>query len=191
MKKIIGLSTLALAGVLAFTGCSISEEQGKAWAEENGYVKVDKNAYIGEYKFEYMEVVLDDAENGENTKGIYTTTTCANASTMLVDGAGTACVDASKMELKITENQILVTKDENNFWSFDGDGYLYKIDEKNRILIGCNEEGIPVLENPFAYAINEDIVHIENDRLYIGHSISVISSGKQENFKLTFSYVKK
>ena len=38
-NKILGLGTLAMAGVLAFTGCSVSDEDGKAWAEENGYVK--------------------------------------------------------------------------------------------------------------------------------------------------------
>lgn len=41
--KVLGLGTLALASVLAFTGCgcSVSEEKGKAWAEENGYVKAE------------------------------------------------------------------------------------------------------------------------------------------------------
>ena len=39
-NKVVGLGTLALAGVLAFTGCGgIKDEEGKAWAEENGYVK--------------------------------------------------------------------------------------------------------------------------------------------------------
>ena len=41
MKKILSLGTLALAGVLAFAGCSIKDEDGKAWAEENGYVKYE------------------------------------------------------------------------------------------------------------------------------------------------------
>jgi len=42
MKKILGLSTLALASVLAFTGCNkISLEEGNKWAEENGYIKED------------------------------------------------------------------------------------------------------------------------------------------------------
>lgn len=45
MKKILGLSTLALAGVLAFTGCScgkdggMTEEEALKYAEEQGYVK--------------------------------------------------------------------------------------------------------------------------------------------------------
>ena len=39
-RKVLGLGTLALAGVLAFTACGgVKDEDGKAWAEENGYVK--------------------------------------------------------------------------------------------------------------------------------------------------------
>lgn len=42
MKKIMGLSTLALAGVLAVTGCSkgMTEAEALKYAEEQGYVKV-------------------------------------------------------------------------------------------------------------------------------------------------------
>lgn len=39
MKKILGLSTLALAGVLAFTGCSCGKDDGKAETYTGAYVE--------------------------------------------------------------------------------------------------------------------------------------------------------
>ena len=44
MKKVLGLGTLALAGVLAVTGCSkgMTEEEALKYAQEQGYVKADK-----------------------------------------------------------------------------------------------------------------------------------------------------
>lgn len=38
MKKILGLSTLALAGVLAFTGCSCGKDEGNAETYTGAYV---------------------------------------------------------------------------------------------------------------------------------------------------------
>lgn len=48
MKKIMGLSTLALAGVLAVTGCSkgMTEEEALKYAQEQGYVKVTAPAAL-------------------------------------------------------------------------------------------------------------------------------------------------
>ena len=44
MKKVLGLGTLALAGVLAVTGCSkgMTEEEALKYAQDQGYVKADK-----------------------------------------------------------------------------------------------------------------------------------------------------
>ena len=38
MKKILGLSTLALAGVLAFTGCSCGKDGGMTEEEAKGLI---------------------------------------------------------------------------------------------------------------------------------------------------------
>lgn len=56
-EKILGLGTLALAGVVGFTGCSVSNEDGKAWAEQHGYVKA------GDYNID----VENDAGSGAST----------------------------------------------------------------------------------------------------------------------------
>ena len=83
MKKGLKIGAASLAALLVFgaAGCSVSDKDGKAWAEENGYVKyVDSDAftsasvkpssYIGMYE---KEEALQAAMN--KYKGTYLHTT--------------------------------------------------------------------------------------------------------------------
>ena len=53
-KKVLGLSTLALAGVVALTGCSkgMTEEEALKYAQEQGYVKSDGYVKAEDYNID-------------------------------------------------------------------------------------------------------------------------------------------
>ena len=178
MKKVLGLSVVALAGVLAFTGCGkISDKEGKAWAEENGYIKNEALDAVGEYVFEYFAIVDDENNFVERI----------NSCDVIEDDIYhfSDCEMFSKSRLVLTSDGYFY-----NYESSDSNEKitsLYMIDEYGDILTALAEEdGV----NPIGvYFKSSDTLRYENGRIYMSAYRSDLNS--DSHYMITASYKKK
>lgn len=139
MKKILGLSTLVLVGALAFSGCSISDEDGKAWAEENGYVKSEAEDSQTELFSEFKKITENSI-----AKPYW----------------------QAKHELKTSSDKTVInsyaTVDDNGFYyiSDSGDGfYLAKVEDKYVFCSSVSDSHFCSYINAQKY--NEEIEHYD------------------------------
>lgn len=150
MKKISKLSTLALAGLLATTGCSFGKDEEPA------------NTYLGEYVFEYMSLETDGekmiaytcpASNGTSEpSGSLTPSIELNPFAI--------CDSASKQTFEIKEDRLISTVDGKSETQY------YKLNEKGEMLVAIDEKGEPAksLQEAKMYFVYN--IKIENNRIY-------------------------
>jgi len=160
MKKFLkkGLATAVLPLILLTAGCSLSEvsdEQGKACAEENGYVKLEENSHVGVYEFEYAEIgemrfnscsLLDGVE--ENN---------------YINFVKEECASGSSIKYELTEDGYfkIIRGNQTETWK-------YMIDEKGALLVSPLQTDI---ENGALAGVYYNIYKFENGRFYEGGNI--------------------
>ena len=147
MKKVLGLSTLALAGVLTFTGCAISEEDGKAWAKENGYV--DSKSHIGKYEFEYIDY------DGEKY-------TC-DSNDLPTEIQGLCSVFGSNDDIAVTERRIKLVPDSSP--SADENNYYYVLGVDGKVYLKND------VEDGYYY---DDAIKFEDGKMILGNDESKV-----------------
>ena len=181
MKK--NLKQLCVAAVLPVMllagGCSISEiteEKGKAWAEQNGYVKEVKYPVVGTYNFEYV-VVGDD---GEETDWRFNSCSVLNGlpSNEVVNEIKTACEEKALTRIEITEDGKLkvIEPNETVIWK-------YLVDEKGELWVSPLETNVQNSAIEDAY-YNLSVYKLSDGRIYLKNL--TLSSGA----KVTGSYKK-
>lgn len=174
LKKRLAIAVLPL--MLLTAGCSIgevSDEQGKAWAEENGYVKLEENSHVGVYEFEYAEIdgmrfnscsLLDGFE--ENN---------------YINFVKEECVNGSSIKYELTEDGYFKIIDGNEI-----ETWKYVIDEKGVLLVSPLQTDI---ENGAVAGVYYNIYKFENGRFY--EDGNIMGTPDSDNLFVTSVYAKK
>lgn len=162
MKK-IGLSLLALCGVFALSGCNfnseISDEEGKAWAIENGYEKKESN--LGEYEFSHVIV------KGESYDVTYIT--CPTSGSEDYDMLYETCQSLNGMKMNVKSDTSLefvdnATTTTSNF-AIDEEGYLHQV-SSNVNAPKLQIRGKYLIKDNKVFMIGEDSTPTDGDYTY-------------------------
>ena len=180
MRKILkSLSLIVVFPImLLVNGCfmsEISDEKGKQWAEENGYIKDEQYPVVGKYNFEYVFFGEDDGTG-------YRVNSCSALSGLpsnsTVSEMMEACQDKYSTKIEITENGMFkVTEpDKTTTWQ-------YLVNEKGELLVSPLETNVQNSAIKDVY-YNIDAYKLENGRIYLsnlslGNGIEVVGVYKK------------
>lgn len=180
MKK-IKLFALMLIGVFSLAGCRVSDEDGKAWAEENGYVK--QESVTGTYELSYVIV----RKNGEE-EPTEIFTTCP----IYDDKGNQVYTEYKELDEYCYENRgkhkLYLTETETAIEFGISSSHIKQIlfpDEYGYFYLVSYYDGEPETSNAFKYMIRDNKVYAS-----LCHEYLVVNeNGSNWNYTYTYTLV--